>query len=52
MIGDSQFIEAEQRLLEEKACSDNICRRNLRRKDRSGNNQQHKGSLVCNMGLC
>ncbi|MBS3793252.1 MAG: hypothetical protein V5A77_07620 [Candidatus Bipolaricaulota bacterium] len=52
MIEDSQFIKAEQRLLEEKACSDNICRRNLREKDRSGDNQQNKGSLICKIGLC
>jgi len=45
-------LKIEKRIIEEKACSDNICRRNLLKNDHTGDNQQHRGSLVCKIGLC
>lgn len=52
MYGNLNFGQHQSRLKREQACSDNLCRRKVRREDRYGDNQEYRESLLCKINLC
>jgi len=52
MFPDLRYPKSEQEIKREQACNNNICRRNVRKKDHTGDNQQHKEGLLCKINLC
>ena len=52
MFPEIEYSRAEQELKGERACHDNICRKNQRNRDHTGDNQQNRERLLCKIHLC
>ncbi|MFB6291248.1 MAG: hypothetical protein ABEJ25_05930 [Candidatus Bipolaricaulia bacterium] len=50
----SNFVDIRRQQEEKRieACSNNICRQNVRNENHIGDNQQNKERLICKIGLC
>ena len=52
MFDTIEDVDANRQAKREQACSDSLCRKNVRRNATLGNNQQYKESLLCKLNLC
>ena len=52
MFDTVEDIDANRQSMREKACPDSLCRKNVRKNNTLGNNQQNKESLLCKINLC
>ncbi len=52
MFDDVESVKSYEKVKREQACSDNLCRKNVRRGKKYEKTQQNQEGILCKINLC